>query len=731
MAIRLQSYNGGMASTSVRKNIRLQTYGESMRAFEPVAPFSVSGVESIRQAPEKKWGFGFIGDAAQAAFEVTKSTIKDASSKINELINVMGSDNIRLTDYAKAPGFSYYNDDGTKNKNYEKEKETRKNYFDKIDKVTSLERTSKGGSATLGLAGIGFLPFTTQMEAGKEVPILKYPVGVASYIFEQLGSIGTNSMDIAVDKMPISEKSKTTIRPFLEELGAFTAQLAGVKIAHNVGSRGLRTEKLPLSEQTRQTISRTAQITSQISMTPFSTAFGIGSRMIGEKVANRKGEITTKDAAEIVKEIKTEMPKIIEKVGMEDIKPRVGENILNLLRKEPTRKIQDIVPLEKPAERIKKIMKGEIKIEEPKAKEKAVEKKVVETTIEEQRIKRVLESEKKIAESMTGSQKDARLKAAGMEMSAIRRQLKGEPTAKEIQTATKKLESIHAGKKVDYLGQEVEATGKVSFGKHEVKFKDGTTKYVPRTDIKTKKITRIDAIKYLREQAEIKLQGKESLFGLKPIKEKTVESETKKEIAKPKKIVKKEPIKTERTKALDLSKPGGIKKKSKIGKSIEQKAIEAELTKGFKGTAEFETINIKEQAKRATDLINKDMELSRDIIRGEKPLPDNLKGTALITAMEKYIIKNPNSELAYELANSPLVSGTSAAAQELRLAAERAPDSVAARLQRIKKARTEEAQKLTKKTKKELTKEIKTETEKNNLAKEDLSWSNFLNKITC
>lgn len=140
-----------------------------------------------------------------------------------------------------------------------------------------------------------------------------------------------------------------------------------------------------------------------------------------------------------------------------------------------------------------------------------------------------------------------------------------------------------------------------------------------------------------------------------------------------------------------LEQKTGETKVSKIGKSIELKAIEEKLTHGFSEIAEYSPITIKDQAKKSTDLINSDIDKTRRIIRGEEELPEGLKGTALITAMEERIKANPDAEMAYELANSFLVSSTSSAAQELRLAAERDPDSAMAKLQEILKVREAKA----------------------------------------
>jgi len=108
-----------------------------------------------------------------------------------------------------------------------------------------------------------------------------------------------------------------------------------------------------------------------------------------------------------------------------------------------------------------------------------------------------------------------------------------------------------------------------------------------------------------------------------------------------------------------------------------------------------------------------------------------LRGGALIKAAEEYIKQTGDSKMAYELANSPLVSETSAAAQEMRLAAEREPDSATARLQEIRKIR---AEKSAKQVPKEVQKTLKTaakETQKVNLSKEDLQWDKFLKEIQC
>lgn len=172
---------------------------------------------------------------------------------------------------------------------------------------------------------------------------------------------------------------------------------------------------------------------------------------------------------------------------------------------------------------------------------------------------------------------------------------------------------------------------------------------------------------------------------------------------------------------------------SKIAQSINQKAVDAGLTKNFSNLAGYDKITIADQAAKSSDLVTNHLQDARAIIRGEKPLPDGLKGTALITAMEEHIKANPNADLSYELANSPLVSGTSHAAQELRLAAEREPDSATAKLAEMKQKLVEKAggEKAVAKQRASVIKQLREATQKVNLTKEELSWEKFIKEVTC
>lgn len=135
-------------------------------------------------------------------------------------------------------------------------------------------------------------------------------------------------------------------------------------------------------------------------------------------------------------------------------------------------------------------------------------------------------------------------------------------------------------------------------------------------------------------------------------------------------------------------------KPSKIGKSIERKAIESGLSEGFDKTAEYASIVNKDEIGKAVDLMAKDFEGSRAMIRGEKRVPDGVAPEALLIAMEKHAELAGDPDLLYEVSNSPITSESSIHAQKLQLFRERDPDSVAARVQDVRRARVAGIKKL-------------------------------------
>jgi hypothetical protein len=173
--------------------------------------------------------------------------------------------------------------------------------------------------------------------------------------------------------------------------------------------------------------------------------------------------------------------------------------------------------------------------------------------------------------------------------------------------------------------------------------------------------------------------------------------------------------------------------KSKVGTSIEANAIENDLTKSFEGTAEYTPVTVKEQAEKAANLVNSDLEKARRIISGKEKLPNNLRAAPLISAVEKYAQKTGDAELLKELANSSLTAETSLHAQELRLLRERQPNSPVKLIQEIQKTREAATEKRVRKTVKDA---VKKEVEKIQIEIKKTSpkfkdWREFVDKLEC
>jgi len=189
----------------------------------------------------------------------------------------------------------------------------------------------------------------------------------------------------------------------------------------------------------------------------------------------------------------------------------------------------------------------------------------------------------------------------------------------------------------------------------------------------------------------------------------------------PKKVIKKKP----------KEKP---KKKAGLAETIESKAIEKNLTEGFKEVAEYSPAVIKEQSKRISKIIDEDVERAKRMVRGEERLPDDIKGALLVATMSNYAMETQDGQLLADIANSSLVTEVSEAGQTLRLVREMYKDSAFTKIQEIKKEREKAVKKaLKRKTptdiKGEIKNDLKQKVKKAKPKKKD--WSAFIDEITC
>ncbi len=119
-----------------------------------------------------------------------------------------------------------------------------------------------------------------------------------------------------------------------------------------------------------------------------------------------------------------------------------------------------------------------------------------------------------------------------------------------------------------------------------------------------------------------------------------------------------------------------------LGLSIEAKAIEAGLVRGFGGDiVDFKPSTFPEQAK-LMERLQQDMDNTMNVVRGIAPLPTGLNGATVIKTLENYAMANGDGAMMQELARSPLTGETSLAGQMLSFARERDPFSPVAQNER-------------------------------------------------
>jgi hypothetical protein len=136
---------------------------------------------------------------------------------------------------------------------------------------------------------------------------------------------------------------------------------------------------------------------------------------------------------------------------------------------------------------------------------------------------------------------------------------------------------------------------------------------------------------------------------------------------------------------------------SKVGNSALENAVGKSLKSKYGEAAQYDRITIADQAKKAVAVTEDPAKLER-IIAGTDPLPDGLRATALIDAVERHPVLGKDADLLVKLSKSKLASESSYSAQELRLAAERVDNSPIEVMKQVREARIKALEKKTKTT---------------------------------
>jgi len=337
------------------------------------------------------------------------------------------------------------------------------------------------------------------------------------------------------------------------------------------------------------------------------------------------------------------------------------------------------------------------------------------------RVKNVSSKEKvSINRNEKGTRKQARLKASGFEVSAIKRGLERKPTKIEFANAKKKLEANYKGKKVKIVsGGTGEVVG-VAFGKIRVKSKNGEVRSIAPADIIKVPVTNKLVLDKLEQNALSKLRGKESLLGIKVKKEspKTTKKESAKKSNKPKNASKKDDVTFVPTET-----------KSSLAQSIKRKAIKEKMILGFdkrfNDLPKLERRIKKEDIKKTDEFTLNNPNEAFKVAMGEKPAPAGMLPEDVLVSVTNYASATGNVEAMRKLANE------SGLLQESRLLGQRIQafsqlNPVIGHIKDVAKARQDRVPNYDKK-KASIVKNLK----KTKVEKDQLNWDKFINEITC
>lgn len=285
---------------------------------------------------------------------------------------------------------------------------------------------------------------------------------------------------------------------------------------------------------------------------------------------------------------------------------------------------------------------------------------------------------------------DSRRKAAGMQLSAAKRQITGNLTGVEKQNILKRERSAYVGKDVTLNVNGKTVNGKIAstpaFGNVKVELEDGTTVSVKHGELPEDKRSSSEILAPYTLREGVKPYEPRTV--IKPIKEPTKPESPSK--AAPATISK--PVTTKAVVDPNAPPETGT---SKIAQDVQAKAVAKNLTQNYGEVTQYNKINVANEADKAVKFVNGDKDEVMQVIRGDKPLPANLRATAVIKAVEEHPTLGKDGDVLKALANSPLNSESSRSAQELRLAAERDKYSSTEAIKTVQKSRQAEVEKRT------------------------------------
>jgi len=169
-------------------------------------------------------------------------------------------------------------------------------------------------------------------------------------------------------------------------------------------------------------------------------------------------------------------------------------------------------------------------------------------------------------------------------------------------------------------------------------------------------------------------------------------------------------------------------KKSKLGLRVKEEAVKEGLVKQMRGLPEYETMNMKEQAQLASNLINSDFEKAKRVAMGQEILEGKLLPESIFIAMKNWAKQNKDVALIRQLAKSHTVEQTTFMGQRIRALGETDPNDPVKIIREIGEARAKKA-KITKRELSEEERKIQAEIKRVRKTEQDLE--DFINSIVC
>lgn len=96
---------------------------------------------------------------------------------------------------------------------------------DTATNASGLQRLSDGGQAAIAGLGVLFSPVTTVLATLSKVPVVGYLADGVNDIFTALGTGGSDTALAALNALPVSDATKTKLKPLVSQMGGLAAQL--------------------------------------------------------------------------------------------------------------------------------------------------------------------------------------------------------------------------------------------------------------------------------------------------------------------------------------------------------------------------------------------------------------------------------------------------------------------------------------------------------------------------